>query len=293
MVRHPNLLKALSLAAMIALPAIGHAVEYRLGIFAGSASRENQAELKATFEPLASYIAKASGANVRIEISQSFRNMDRRVKSGRYAILLSATQFTADSIEKGYEPVAKWDKPLYGVFVAPVDKPYKRIADLKGQRVGIVGREIVTGPLCLNALNKGGLRADKDLAYVYEGEFQDVMSRQLMENMLDAACLGPGPWKALNEQAPGKFKVLAETIKVPGFAFSIDGDLSPQEKGKLKAILVGIGKTPEGKRALAAIRGSAVGATDTEPTSAKEYADARQVLVDNKKLYDAQIPKQK
>ena len=87
--------------------------------------------------------------------------------------------------------------------------------------------------------------------------------------------------------------MLAETIKVPGFAFSIDGDLSPQEKGKLKAILVGIGKTPEGKRALAAIRGSAVGATDTEPTSAKEYADARQVLVDNKKLYDAQIPKQK
>lgn len=288
-----NLIKALSLGAWVSLPAFAHAAEYRLGIFAGSASKENQSELKAAFEPLASYIAKASGARVKIEISQSFNNMERRLDSGRYTMLLAATQITADGIGQGYEPVAKWNRPLYGMYVVPADKPYKKIADMKGLRVGIASRETVIGPLCVNETSKAGLRADKDFAWVYEAKFLDVMVRLLSEGMLDAACLGPAPWKTLNEKAPGKFRILGETARVPGFAISIDRDLSPSEKSKLKSILIGMGKNPGGKNALAAIKGSAGGATDTEATTAKEYLTANRLLHDNKKIFDTQIPEQK
>lgn len=60
------------------------------------------------------------------------------------------------------------------------------------------------GPLCISALNKAGLRPDQDLAAVYEGRFQDVMAQQRSMGSLDAICPGPGAWRIMNEQEPGK-----------------------------------------------------------------------------------------
>lgn len=290
MPRITSLSGALILGALISLPSLSHGASYRLGIFAGSASKDNQAELKAMYRPLVDYLAKASGEKVTMEISQSFKNMERRLDAGRYTIFLGPPHVTADAIEEGFEPVAKWDKPIYGVIVTTVDKPYKTIADLKGARMGIASRDTGAGPLCIAALNKAGVRPDQDLAAVYEGKFQDVMIQQLSVNSLDAICTGSGAWRVMNEQAPGKYKIIGESVRVPGFAFSLDKDLSDQDKKKLTAILVGMGQTPEGKRALSAISGSAAGAADTLPTSAKEYFTSNLLLQENKRLYNTQIP---
>lgn len=290
MPRHAPLSSALILSALLSLPALSHGADYRIGVFAGSASKDNQAELKAMFKPLVDYIAKASGENVNMEISQSFKNMDRRLGAGRYTIFLGPPHVTADSIEEGFEPVAKWDKPIYGLVIVPTDKPYKTIADLKGTRVGIASRETAAGPLCISALNKAGVRPDQDLAAVYEGKFMDVMIKQLSLGSLDAICTGPGPWRMMNEQEPGKYRVIGESARVPGFALSIDSGLSDQEKKMLTAILVGMGKNPEGKRALDAITGSAGGATNTLPTTSQEYFTSNLLMQENKRLYNTQIP---
>jgi len=285
-----RLLCMLSLGAACCLPALSYAAKYEIGIFAGSASKDYQSELKAMYKPLAEYISKESGSQVRVEISQSFNNMKNHLDSGRYAILLAPTHITAAAIDEGYEPVAKWNKPLFGIYVVAVDKPYKQLTDLKGVRMGVASRETAIGGLCVSALNQAGIRADKDLGYVYEGKYQDVMARLLTENQLDAICMGPAPWKDLNEMAPGKYRILAETTRIPGFALSIDSHLSPKEKDKLTAILAGMGKTPEGKKALAAIKGSAGGATDTLATNSKEYFSAKRLLEETRRQYDAQIP---
>ena len=284
------LTRALALAALLGLPGLSHAADYWMGVFAGSAGKDNQAELKAMFKPLSDYLGKATGNNFKLEISQSFKNMERRLEDGRYAVFLGPPQVTAEAIEGGFEPVAKWDKPLYGVVVVPADSPYKTVSDLKGTRMGIAARDTAAGPLCINILNRAGVRPDKDLAAVYEGKFQDVMIQQLRLSSLDAICTGPGALRIMNEESPGKFRVLAESARVPGFALSIDRDLPATEKRKLVAALVGIGKNPEGKRALAAISGSAAGAADTLPTDAKEYFTANLLMQENKRLYNAQIP---
>ncbi len=281
---------ALILGAVLCLPALSHGADYRLGVFAGSAGKDNQSELKAMFTPLADYIAKSTGNNVKLEISQSFSNMDRRLGAGRYTVFLGPPHVTADAIEEGFEPVAKWDKPIFGMVVTTADKPYKTIADLKGTKMGIASRDTAAGPLCISALNKAGLRPDQDLAAVYEGKFQDVMVQQLSMGSLDAICTGPGAWRIMNEQEPGKYKIVGESARVPGFALSIDTDLSVQEKRKLTAILVGMGKNPEGKRALNAISGSAAGAADTLPTNSKEYFTSNLLMQENKRLYNTQIP---
>ena len=291
MTRYTSLTRALIYGAFLCLPAVSHAAEYRMGIFAGSASKDNQTELKAMYKPLVDYIAKSTGDTIKMEISQSFGNMDRHLGNSRYTIFLGPPHVTAAAIEEGFEPVAKWNKPLFTLFVVPVNSAYKTIASLKGSRLGLASRDTVAGPLCIHALNKAGLRADKDFASVYEGKFQDVMARQLAENGLDALCTGPGPWKAMNEEHPGKFRTVGESVRVPGFAFSIDSELSSKEKKKLTDVLLGMGKNPEGLHALKAIEGSAAGATDTLPTTAKEYFTANLMVEQNKRLYNEQIPK--
>ncbi|MFN3544648.1 MAG: phosphate/phosphite/phosphonate ABC transporter substrate-binding protein [Thiobacillus sp.] len=280
----------LVLGALLCVPLITQAATLRMGVFAGSAGKDNQAELKAMFEPLADYISKSTGHTIRMEISQSFSNMERRLDAGRYAIFLGPPQFTADAVEAGFEPVAKWDKPIYGVIVVPTDSPHKSIADLKGLNIGIAGRETAAGPLCVDVIRKSGLRPDRDFAGLYEGRFQDVMVQQLANGSLDAICTGSGAWRMMNEQSPGKFRVIAESVRVPGFALSIDTGLSEADRKQLTNALVGIGKNPEGRRALAAISGSAAGAADTLPTNAREYTSSNQLIQENKRLYNTLIP---
>ena len=291
MTRYTTLTRALIVGAALSLPAVSHGAEYRMGIFAGSASKDNQAELKAMYKPLVDYLAKATGDTIKPEISQSFSNMERHLGNSRYAIFMGPPHVTAGAIEEGFEPVAKWNKPFFTLYIVLADTSYKTIADLKGARLGLASRDTVAGPLCINALNKAGLRADKDFASVYEGKFMDVMARQLADNGLDAVCIGPGPWKTMNEESPGKFRVVGESVRVPGFAFSIDADLSDQEKNKLTDALVGMGQNPDGLRALKAITGSAAGATDTLATNAKEYFTANLLVEENKRRYSAQILK--
>lgn len=290
MFRFTPLRSGLVLGALLCLPLVAHAATLRMGVFAGSAGKDNQAELKAMFEPLADYIGKSTGHTIRMEISQSFSNMERRLGAGRYALFLGPPQVTAEAIEDGFEPVAKWDKPIFGVVVVPVDKPYKSLADLKGAKVGIAARDTAVGPLCVDVLRKSGLRPDRDFAGLYEGRFQDVMIQQLTNGSLDAICTGSGAWRMMNEQTPGKFRIIAESVRVPGFALSIDKGLSDAERKQLTDVLVGIGKNPEGRRALAAISGSAAGAADTLPTDAREYASSNQLIQENKRHYNTLIP---
>ncbi len=291
MTHYKTLTRALILGAVLSLPGVSHSAEYRMGIFAGSASKDNQTELKAMYKPLVDYIAKATGDTIKPEISQSFGNMERHLGNSRYSIFLGPPHITAGAIEEGFEPVAKWNKPLFSLYIVLADSSYKTIGDLKGARLGVASRDTVAGPLCINALNKAGLRADKDFSSVYEGKFMDVMARQVEEKGLDALCTGPGPWKSLNEGSPGKFRVVGESVRVPGFAFSLDSELSDKEKKKLTDVLVGMGQNPEGLRALQAISGSAAGATDTLPTTAKEYFTANLLVEENKRRFNAQISK--
>lgn len=292
MSRHRLFTPTLSAIALLCVPMLSHGADYRLGVFAGSASKDNQSDLRAEFKPLVDLIAKETGSNVRLEISQSFKNMENRLNnSGHFAILLAPAQVTADAIKDGYTPVAKWNKTLAGVFVVSADQTYKNIGALKGTRFGIASRDTAIGPLCMGSLNKAGLRADRDMGSIYEGKFMDVMAKELKSRSLDAICVSPVAWKAMNTDSPGAFRVLAETPRIPGFALSLSNELSAQEKKKLTAVLTSIGKSAEGKAALAAITGSASGATDTLTASSEEYETASEQLSQGKRLYDQQMPK--
>lgn len=289
----PNLfIPALGAMVLLCLPMLSHAVDYRFGVFAGSASKDNQSDLRAEFKPLMDHVAKETGANIRLEISQSFKNMENRLNNaGHFAILLAPAQVTADAIKDGYTPVAKWNKPLAGMFVVAAGQSYKNVTALKGARLGIASRDTAIGPLCMGTLNKAGLRADRDFGSIYEGKFMDVMARELKSGSLDAICVSPVAWKAMNTDSPGTFRILTETPRIPGFALSIRDDLPPQEKKKLATVFANIGKSPEGKAALAAITGSASGATETQSASSEEYESANELLNQGKSLYDKQMPR--
>lgn len=285
-------IRALGTATLLCLPLLAHGADYRFGVFAGSASKDNQSELRAEFKPLADYIAEKTGSSVRLEISQSFKNMETRLNNeGHFAFLLAPAQVTADAMAEGFVPVAKWNKPLFGMFVVAADTPYRSLTDLRGAHVGLASRDTAIGPLCMDAIGKAKLRADRDFGSVYEGKFMDVLTKEMKSGSRDAICISPIAWKTLNQEAPGAFRVLAETARIPGFALSINDNLDEHDKRKLTAALTGLGGNAEGKAALAKITGSASGATDTPAASGAEYEAAGQLLSQAKQLYDRQIPK--
>ena len=73
MLRPRSLSQTLIAATLACLPLLSHAADYRFGVFAGSASKDNQSELREEFKPLAEYLAKESGSNIKWKSARALR----------------------------------------------------------------------------------------------------------------------------------------------------------------------------------------------------------------------------
>ncbi len=64
------------------------------GINPGAFGSEDQWMLKDSFQPLADYIGKAAGTQVRTDITQNIKAVDAHAGTGQYDILLANTSLS-------------------------------------------------------------------------------------------------------------------------------------------------------------------------------------------------------
>jgi len=259
------------------------------GINPGAYGSEDQWVLRDAFQPLADYIGKAAGIQVRTDITQNFKAIDAHAGKGRYDLLMGPTNVIAQAYkDSGFTPVAKF-KDLTSVLLVRAQSPYKTIASLKGARIGMVSRKTLIGQLAAYLLQSQGLILNRDFKQVQEINFQDTLVSLLLENAVDVISVGPKVAGEAMKAHPGKLRVLAKAEPVPGFAISLARDLPPAQAKKITEALLTIGDNPSGKAALAAISvGGGAGNTHLTKTSSAEYVKTMQLIGAAKQLYPAQ-----
>ena len=256
------------------------------GINPGAAGSEDQWVLKEAFLPIANYIGKAAGIQVRTDITQNFKAIDARAGVGRYDLLMGPTNVIGQSYkDSGYYPVAKF-KDLTSVLLVRVHSPYKTVASLKGSRIGVVSRNTLVGQLAASLLQSHGLLLNRDFARVQEINFQDTLVSLLMDNAVDVISIGPKVAAEALKTHSADLRILAKAEPVPGFAISLSRDLPPVQAKKITEALLTIGDNTPGKVALAAISvGGGAGNTHLTKTNSEEYVKAMEMLGAAKMYY--------
>lgn len=259
------------------------------GINPGAYGSEDQWVLRDSFQPLADYIGKAAGIQVRTDITQNFKAIDAHAGKGRYDLLMGPTNVIAQAYkDSGFTPVAKF-KDLTSVLLVSAQSPYKTVASLKNSRIGMVSRNTLVGQLAASLLQSQGVLLNRDFKQVQEIKFQDTLVSLLLENAVDVISVGPKVAAEALKAHPGKLRVLAKAEPVPGFAISLAPDMPPAQAKKITEALLTIGDNPSGKAALAAIAvGGGAGNTHLTKTSSAEYVKTMDLIGAAKKLYPAQ-----
>ncbi|GBL46560.1 periplasmic binding protein-related protein [Sulfuriferula multivorans] len=278
------------MTVVLLLPFNLHAADRLMfGINPGAYGSEDQWVLRDSFQPLADYIGKAAGTQVRTDITQSFKTIDAHAGKGRYDLLMGPTNVIAEAYKvSGFNPVAKF-KDLASVLLVREPSPYKTVASLKGSRIGMVSRKTLIGQLAAHLLQSEGVMLNRDFKQVQEINFQDTLVSLLLENSVDVISVGPKVAGEALKAHPGKLRILAKADPVPGFAISLARDMPPEQAKKITEALVTIGDSASGKAALAAITvGGGAGNTHLTKTSSAEYVKTMELIGAAKNLYPAQ-----
>ena len=255
------------------------------GINPGASGKEDQMTLRESFQPLADYISKAAGSEVRTDITQNFKAIDDRAGKGRFQILMGTTHVIGNAFkDSGYYPVAKF-KNLSAVFLVAANSKYKSLPDLKNSKIGVMSRDALVGPLAVHALKTHGLTLTKDFKEVREFKFQDAMVASLLAGGSDVVTVNPKVAEDALKAHGDKVRILGKSEPLPGFAISLSPDMPNEDAAKITKALLTIGDNPAGKAALASLIGSTAGNTKLTKADSDEYVKATEIIESAKKLY--------
>jgi hypothetical protein len=257
---------ALALGLFLGLPVLTHAREE---LILAIQPVLGDAQTRQTFQPLADYIARATGRKCVIQTSPNFMAYwDTARKGTDYDLALDAAHFTDYRIHKlGFVVLAKIPDSVTYSLVVPDDAVVLDPAELVAKRIATLGVPSI-GAARLNALFPNPARQPfpVEVASAEEG-----MALLLTHRV--AAAILPTPIVSQQMQRGGGISVVLTTDPIPHIALTAGPTVDAKTREAIRKALLQANATPEGKQMLAKI-----GFERFDPATAAVYAGQAQVL---------------
>lgn len=267
------------LALLLAWPPVTAvaADELVIGIF----PRRDAALTMRLFRPLAEYLSGALGRDVRIETAADFAHFRARLDEARFDLIhVNQFQYIHAHERLGYSAIAQSEElgesAIRGAIVVRADSGIDRIAALRGKTVLFGGgREAMMSyivPAWL--LQRGGLGPD-DYQQAFAVNPPNAVLAVFLERA-DAAGTGeivrrlPVVAKRIDTTA---LRVLAQSEPLPQLPWAVHARLDQATAERLRALLLGMGASPEGRDVLETAR-----LTGLNPASDADY-DAHRAII--------------
>ena len=255
--------------------------ELKLGII----PEQNIFTQKKRYEPLAAYLSKRVGMELKIEILSRYGNIINNFISGDMDAAFFGSFTGALAIKKlGVEPLARPEyidgtSTYYGLVFVRKDSGIKNAQDMKGKRFAFVDKATTAGWLLpLHYLEEQGITDySKWLGEVYfTGTHEDAI-HDVLNGRADIGAAKNTVFYRLakkDSRLESELRILATSPKVPANGLLVSKDLDHSLKMKLKEALLNMDKNPEGQQVLkdfGAIKFIETSVEDYKPVF--EYAD--------------------
>lgn len=209
-------------------------------------------EIREKFEPLAEVIGKALHRNVRIVLVPAYDNVRAGLAKQEYDIaFIHPAHVAMAEIKAGRYRSIAWTSGYtdYTVsLLAKADEPVKDLSDLKGRKIVTPDPDSITAVMVRSMLRTGNVRAD-DLKLLTT-RYQDAVPFYLDNGF---ANVGATAANAVVKQWTDKGgKVVMRSRGVPIKQVIASSRLPSEERERIHEVLVGLGQSDAGRRALTA-----------------------------------------
>ncbi len=272
---HLGLFGAAALALATLRPSTGMAGEpLTLGIHPFLPSTE----LIKKFRPLADYLAEAVGRPVQLEFSSDYTVHIERIAAGMYdAAYMGPLSFVRLAETHGGVPLlAKLEvegRPFFqGAIFVREESPIRKLEDLAGRRVAFVSPSSTMGYLVpRHLLEQAGVDLEELGGYSFLDHHENV-ALGVMVGDFDAGAVKEETFLKYASQGA---RALAMTPPIPEHLFVASSRQTPGTVEAMRAALLSISKSPEGRKALRSIKSTA---TNLVPVDSKDYDVLREIL---------------
>jgi phosphonate transport system substrate-binding protein len=212
-----------------------------------------QARTIQVYQPLATYLSKATGQNIKLVTSPNFLAHWQMMKRGEYDLILDGPHFTDYRVKKmGYTVLAKLPEVVSHALVANEEQMILEPAELVGKTIATTAAPAV-GALQLAELYPNPLRQPR---IVETPDFQEAA--ELAAQGKVAAAMIPSP---LVGRYPNLITVHT-TTQVPSPGISASPKVGAELQQALRRALLDAPNNPDGRKALEALNTAALEAAD-------------------------------
>jgi phosphonate transport system substrate-binding protein len=226
----------LLVALLVAFPLLSMAADYRFSML----PRYFPERLTKMMTPLAAYLSERTGTSVEAVLTDDFADYEKRVKRGDIAIGYQ-NPLVYVNVSQRHEVVAmavkgKDGDKFRGIVITRPDSGIKSLADLKGKLVMIVGETSAGGYLSQKlSLSEQGIDISEMSIEVAADNRQENVIISVSVGDVDAGFIRESAFTVADKYiAPGSVKTIVETAWLPNWALSVDRELEPALRDKVR-----------------------------------------------------------
>lgn len=214
-----------------------------------------QARTMQVYQPLAAYLSKATGQNIKLVTNSNFLTHWQAMKRGQYDLILDGPHFTDYRVKKmGYTVLAKLPEVVSYTLVANENQMILEPAELVGKTIATTASPAV-GALRLVELYPNPLRQP---TIVETPDSEDAAEMAVQGKV--AAAMIPAP---LVGRYPS-LTTVATTEQIPSPGISASPKVSAELQQALRRALLDAPNTPDGRKALEALNAPLLEAADNK-----------------------------
>jgi len=242
-----NSIRCAALGGLLALAAAAHAdsLEARLimGIYPGvELGQTEAADVLDRYLPLADYLSAKTGIKVVVlPVKSAERAMKQMVEGvGVYKLFFGPPVLAADAIERaGFLPVVVEQERIRAVFVVKSTSTLQSLSDFKETtRVAMPSPKLVLSVLAAETLAQGKVALQPTGRQHIASS--DGILLALDSGLADVAVIGERAVKKLMADKSFTYRVVGQTIDVPGFTLIAHKSVSDKSRVKLRQAAVAL-----------------------------------------------------
>jgi phosphonate transport system substrate-binding protein len=207
-------------------------------------------QIESLFSPFAEYISRQIGRPVQLRTKPTFDDFTNEIEQQHFDIAFLQPLDYPDAHDKfGYQPLARRNELLDGVFVVRPDSPLQSLKDLKGKKIALPPKVAAVSYLAKMELMSAGIDPVGEVTLAYQ-KAHDACLNELQLMKADA-CVSTGyPIRFFENKWNVKFRVLAKTRTIPSAVFVAHQRLAAPEREAIANAILSWQETAEGKRML-------------------------------------------
>jgi len=241
------------------------------GLLAGSAPADAQelkfgftpvlgeAEMRAEFEPLMSYLSEAIGQKVVLYIAKNYGDLRTQMEAGTVDIGSFSPFAYVDAVTGGKiriiaQSILDHSATYRGLIIARQDSGLRTLSDLEGKRFAFVDPKSASGYVYPRAmLLEKGVTPERFFRETIFAGGHDKVIQAVLERRVDAGAIYDGALGVAKQKGVPveQLTTLASTEPIPHDAIAVRVGLDEALVKRIQAALVHVDKTEAGRRALA------------------------------------------